>query len=66
MKRKSQKFCPCQLYISLRKSHCNDDGHRTVKANSFYYQSIKAWNDLPREVVDAKSIKTFKEQLKAT
>ena len=34
-----------------------NDGHRGVQANSFYYRSIKVWNDLPREVVDAKSIK---------
>ena len=42
-----------------------NDGHRGVQANSFYYRSIKAWNDFPREVVDAKSFKTFIERLEA-
>ena len=45
--------------------HSPNDGQRGVQANSFYYPSIKAWNNPPREVVDAKSIKTFKERLEA-
>ena len=36
--------------------------YRGVQANSFYYHSIKSWNNLFREVVDTKSIKTFKER----
>ena len=52
------------LYFHLVRNFPND-AHRGVQTNSFYYRSIKAWNDLPREGVEAKSIKTFKDWLEA-
>ena len=39
------------------------DGSRGVQTKSFYYRCISAWNDLPRDVVAAQSIKAFKERL---
>ena len=39
------------------------DGFRGVQTKSFYYRCIPAWNQLPKDVVNAKSIKAFKEQL---
>ena len=39
------------------------DGFRGVQTKSFYYRCIPAWNRLPKDVVNAKSIKAFKEQL---
>ena len=39
------------------------DGIRGVQSNSFYYHRIKAWNDLPQSVVNAKNINSFKMQL---
>ena len=35
------------------------DGTRGVKSNSFYYRSIRIWNDLPANVVDAESLNEF-------
>ena len=39
------------------------DGMRGIQTNSFYYRVIKTWNDLPRTVVNAKNIESFKYQL---
>ena len=39
------------------------DGIRGLQTNSFYYRTIKTWNDLPKEVVNAKDINSFKEKL---
>ena len=39
------------------------DGIRGAQSNSFYYRSVKTWNNLPREVVDAKDIIEFKRKL---
>ena len=39
------------------------DGFRGAQTKSFYYRCIPAWNRLPRDVVNAKSIKAFKERL---
>ena len=39
------------------------DGTRGVKRNSFYYRSIRIWNDLPANVVDAESLNEFKNRL---
>ena len=42
------------------------DGTRGVQSNSFYYRSVKTWNSLPREVVNAKDITEFKNKLDDT
>ena len=39
------------------------DGTRGIQANSFYYRTIKNWNELPRNVVNATTINSFKKQL---
>ena len=39
------------------------DGILGIQSNSFYYRSAKIWNSLPKEVVDAKNIDTFKNAL---
>lgn len=39
------------------------DGKRGVQTKSFYYRSLSTWNKLPRKVVDAPSVKIFKERL---
>ena len=39
------------------------DGIRGIQSNSFYYRSPNIWNDLPRAVVNAKNINSFKNQL---
>ena len=39
------------------------DGVRGIQSNSFYYRSVKMWNNLPREVVNAKDINQFKHRL---
>ena len=49
-----------KLQLHQRKPH---DGVRGIQSNSFYYRSINAWNDLPKSVVDAKDINTFKNRL---
>ena len=41
----------------------SDDGLRGVQTKSFYYRCIPAWNQLPKDVVNAKSIKAFKKEL---
>ena len=42
------------------------DGTRGVQANSFYFRTTKTWNNLPREVVNASNINTFKNLLDKT
>ena len=39
------------------------DGIRGIQSNSFYYRSPNIWNDLPRAVVNAKHVNSFKNQL---
>ena len=39
------------------------DGFRGVQTKSFYYRCIPAWNRLPKDVVNAESIKVFKKEL---
>ena len=39
------------------------DGLRGVQTNSFYYRSIKHWNELPRDVVSSPSIAVFKKRI---
>ena len=36
---------------------------RGVQANSFYFRTIKPWNDLPAEVVNSITIDAFKNRL---
>ena len=40
-----------------------NDGERGPQKNSFYYRIIKKWNTLPKIVVEAGNIDTFKNQL---
>ena len=40
------------------------DGHRGPQTKSLYYRCITIWNSLPREVVNANSVKAFKDSLK--
>jgi len=40
-----------------------NDGFNGPQTKSFYYRCVPTWNKLPREVVSAKSIKSFKEKL---
>ena len=39
------------------------DGTRGIQTNSFYYRTTSTWNDLPKEVVNAKNINEFKNKL---
>ena len=51
---KRQQYCirnnSCQLVWRVPK-----DGLRGIQTNSFYYRVIKAWDELPSEVVNAPS-----------
>ena len=40
-----------------------EDGMRGLQANFFYFRTIKTWNELPEEIVHAKSIDSFKSKL---
>ena len=40
-----------------------NDGTRGFQTNSFYFRTTKTWNDLPRDVVSAPTIDTFKKRL---
>ena len=43
---------------------CNaKDGIRGCQTNSFYFRSIKLWNELPENVVDAENIIIFKRRI---
>ena len=46
--------------------HFAEDGFKGVQSNSFYFRSIKPWNNLPRNVVDSPSIHDFKKRLNET
>ena len=39
------------------------DGIRGLQTNSFYYRTMSTWNNLPRNVVDAQNLNTFKNRL---
>ena len=39
------------------------DGTRGLQANSFYYRTTRIWNELPKEVVNATNINSFKNLL---
>ena len=39
------------------------DGVRGIQTNSFHFQVVKHWNDLPANVVDSKSLDAFKKNL---
>ena len=39
------------------------DGMRGLPTNFFYFQAIKTWNELPKEIAHAKSIDSFKIKL---
>ena len=39
------------------------DGMRGLQANFFFFRTIKTWNELPKEIVHAKSIDSFKNKL---
>jgi hypothetical protein len=41
----------------------SSDGVRGVQSKSFFYRCINTWNNLPRDVVNAKSIQNFKRRL---
>ena len=41
-----------------------DDGVRGPQTKSFYYRTVPTWNKLPADVVNANSIKGFKEKLR--
>ena len=47
-----------QLYNRTAK-----DGIRGIQNNSFYYRSVKTWNNLPRNVVNVKDVNVFKAKL---
>ena len=38
-------------------------GYRSAQHNSFYYRSVKTWNELPKDVGNAESINMFKNKL---
>ena len=40
-----------------------NDGFRGAQTKFFYYRTIPRWNALPKDVVEAKTIKCFKEKL---
>ena len=42
------------------------DGVRGLQSNSFYHRTTQTWNNLPREVVDAPNINSFKGLLDKT
>ena len=42
------------------------DGTRGCQQNSFYYRTIRTWNNRPRNVVQAPNIDTFKRELDRT
>ena len=39
------------------------DGLRGLQANSFYYRTVNTWHHLPKDVVSAKDIDSFKTRL---
>ena len=48
-------------YQLLRKA--SKDGIRGPQTNSFYFRTVKTWNELPKEVVHAIDVNEFKKQL---
>ena len=42
---------------------CQKTVQEGIQANSFYYRTIKNWNELPRNVVSATTVNSFKKQL---
>ena len=48
---------PLQLYQNMAK-----DGARGVQTNSFYYRTVRPWNELPSQVVTADTLNSFKNR----
>ena len=56
-------LAPCRMHdfqLHLPKSN---DGERGVQTNSFYHCVAPIWNNLPSDVVRAKSVNEFKNAL---
>ena len=57
--------CPSGNHKFELKRAFAKDGLRGVQTN-FYYQSIKQWNEFPRDVVNSQSIAVFKKPIGKT
>ena len=47
-----------QLFTPMSK-----DGKRGVMTNSFYHRIVKTWNDLPKKIVESRTINDFKNNI---
>ena len=63
----SEKFQPKERISRKHDFQLHDhkakDGVRGIQNNSFYYRSVRIWNNLPSKVVIAKDMNTFKNML---
>jgi len=64
---RSEKFTPRtrprrQHDYELQRNFAND-GMRGYQSNSLFYRSVKPWNDLEEDIVEAPSLQVFKERL---
>ena len=57
-KERSSRKHDFQLHHNIQR-----DGDYGIQANSFYYRTVKTWNELPKEVVNAVNINSFKNTL---
>ena len=57
-KERSSRKHHFQLHHNIQR-----DGDYGIQANSFYYRTVKTWNELPKEVVNAVNINSFKNSL---
>ena len=56
------KSKPRHHVAELTRNFAND-GVRGCQYNSFYYRTIKTWNELPRFVVEAETLNSFKNRI---
>ena len=63
----SPKFClrnrPSRKHNYQVIENRSTDGERGKQTNAFYYRFNRTWNNLPSEVVDSKSVDSFKNLL---
>ncbi|XP_066916973.1 uncharacterized protein [Clytia hemisphaerica] len=58
-----RRVCPSRIHDYELIPNFADDRFRGVQTKLFYYRCVTAWNQLPKETVNATSIKMFKEEL---
>ena len=59
----SGKERPCRKHDFELQRNFGNDGFRGIQTNSYYFRTVKTWNELPKDVVNSPTISIFKKRL---